>query len=226
MTIGGQIKQKREEKQLSQEELAEQIGVSRQAVSKWEGDLSVPTGANRRALCQILSLDLPESEGPSHRRGTRWVAGWLLAAALCTALLCSLVQISRLQQALDGASAREAPAILSIRFYNRLQEEVLPEALWYNAAEIESILIQWTGDVSPDTVSMFFTPSGSETIEQMELLSVKAPADGEHALLLSATPLHQAQLMGHLHFELHFGGNHTLVTDELYHVFFDPELLA
>ena len=58
MTLGEQIKQKREEKNLSQEELAEQIGVSRQAVSKWESDLSVPTGANRRLLNQVLPLDM------------------------------------------------------------------------------------------------------------------------------------------------------------------------
>ena len=58
MTLGEQIKLKREEKNLSQEELAGRIGVSRQAVSKWESDLSVPTGANRRLLNQVLPLDM------------------------------------------------------------------------------------------------------------------------------------------------------------------------
>ena len=71
---------------------------------------------------------------------------------------------------------------------------------------------------------MFFTPAGSETIEQTELLSVKAPSDGESALLLSAAPLHQEHLMGHLYFELRFDGAYTLVTDDLYNVLFDPEL--
>ena len=36
MTLGEQIKNSREKKNLSQEELAFQLGVSRQAVSKWE----------------------------------------------------------------------------------------------------------------------------------------------------------------------------------------------
>ena len=50
MTLGEQIKLKREEKNLSQEELAGRIGVSRQALSKWASDLSVPPGANTRLL--------------------------------------------------------------------------------------------------------------------------------------------------------------------------------
>ena len=40
MTYGERIRQGREAKGLTQEELAEAVGVSRQAVSKWEGDLS------------------------------------------------------------------------------------------------------------------------------------------------------------------------------------------
>lgn len=36
MTLGENIKKRREELKLSQEYVAEQLGVSRQAVSKWE----------------------------------------------------------------------------------------------------------------------------------------------------------------------------------------------
>ncbi len=42
MTLGEKIKELRKARGLSQEELAEQINVSRQAVSKWELDLSLP----------------------------------------------------------------------------------------------------------------------------------------------------------------------------------------
>lgn len=38
MTLGEQIKEARERKNYSQEELAEMCGVSRQAVSKWENN--------------------------------------------------------------------------------------------------------------------------------------------------------------------------------------------
>lgn len=41
-TIGGRISALRKRDGLTQEELAAQMGVSPQAVSKWENDLSVP----------------------------------------------------------------------------------------------------------------------------------------------------------------------------------------
>ena len=40
MTYGERIRREREAKGLTQEELAEAVGVSRQAVSKWEGEVS------------------------------------------------------------------------------------------------------------------------------------------------------------------------------------------
>ena len=43
---------------MSQEALAERLGVSRQAVSKWEMGTSVPSPENRRALSEILGTDL------------------------------------------------------------------------------------------------------------------------------------------------------------------------
>ena len=45
---------------LSQEQLAERIGVSRQAVSKWEGGLSVPELDNLRSLSECFHITLDE----------------------------------------------------------------------------------------------------------------------------------------------------------------------
>lgn len=56
-TLGEKIKAKREAQNLSQEELAEKLHISRQSVSKWETDLSTPTGKNRRLLNEILELN-------------------------------------------------------------------------------------------------------------------------------------------------------------------------
>ncbi len=58
MTLGEEIKQAREEKNLSQEDLAEQLGVSRQAVSKWENGIAFPQGINRDMLNKILELKM------------------------------------------------------------------------------------------------------------------------------------------------------------------------
>ncbi len=220
MTLGEQIKHNREGRNLSQEELAERIGVSRQAVSKWESDRAVPTGTNRRTLCQVLDLDLPESDAPKAARRGRLlcIAGWGAAAILLAALLWRGVWFHRVIQMPAAADA----SLLSIHFYDEKQDEVFPEALWYNAAQMESILIQWTG-CTPEAVKMFYTPSGTETMEKTELLAIKAPADGEMALLLSARPLKKEALSGHVYFELDFGGGHIVTTDDLYNVFYNPD---
>lgn len=222
MTLGEQIKKRREMENLSQEELAERLGVSRQAVSKWEGDLSIPTGSNKRLLCELLSLDLPEAAQAPKYLKKMCIAGWGFTAALL--MILALGWFGTGKQAVASPPPLE-PALNSVRFYDEQQNEVLPEALWYNFAGINSILLQWSGG-TPKTVKMFFTPAGSETVEETELMEVKTPMDGETALLLSAGPLHREDLSGHLYFELDFGGGEVVVTDSLYNGFFDPVLLA
>ena len=56
MTYGTRIKQAREDLRLTQEQLAEQLDVSRQAVSKWEADLSRPTREKLDRLSDILDI--------------------------------------------------------------------------------------------------------------------------------------------------------------------------
>ncbi|MBD5161659.1 MAG: helix-turn-helix transcriptional regulator [Oscillibacter sp.] len=56
MTYGTRIKQAREECHLTQEQLAEELDISRQAVSKWEADLSKPTREKLDRLSEILDI--------------------------------------------------------------------------------------------------------------------------------------------------------------------------
>ena len=56
MTYGTRIKQAREDLRLTQEQLAEQLDVSRQAVSKWEADLSRPPREKLDRLSDILDI--------------------------------------------------------------------------------------------------------------------------------------------------------------------------
>ncbi len=48
---------------LSQERLAEQIGVSRQAISKWEGGLSTPELDKLKALSEYFNITVDELVG-------------------------------------------------------------------------------------------------------------------------------------------------------------------
>lgn len=58
MSIGRNLKNLRKSIGFSQELLAEKIGVSRQAVSKWETDVTIPSTANLMKLADIFDVDL------------------------------------------------------------------------------------------------------------------------------------------------------------------------
>ena len=227
MTLGEQIRAAREGKNLSQEELAEYMGVSRQAVSKWENNTAVPHGANLERLAEFLGLELPRAEAsPKKHNVFAWI-GWGLAAVLLIFIVVTWIyqkepvqDNSNMDPAAPQENANMEPALQSIRFYNEKQEEVFPEANWYNTAEIESILIQWTGDTPLARVRMFCTPTGTQTSELTELLETKDFGDSGNAVLLSADSLHRDSLLGHLHFELYFDGDDT-VTSDTYNVIYD-----
>ena len=170
MDLREEIRRRREERHLSQEELAEAVGVSRQAVSKWESGAAQPTGANRRALLQALDL----REEPA------------------------------------------GPRLQSVRFYDAAMQEVLPEANWYDADRAVCLLVQWEGG-TPATVQLVFTPAGSETAGEAQILAAALPLDGEHAALLSAAGLRESGA-GHLQILLDFGAEGIVRSEGAYNV--------
>lgn len=58
MTIGNRISTSRKQLKYSQEYVAEQLGVSRQAVSKWEKDISKPDTDNVIRLAELLNTNV------------------------------------------------------------------------------------------------------------------------------------------------------------------------
>ena len=58
MTLGQKIAQKRKELGLSQEALGEQLGVSRQAIYKWESNATLPEIEKLIALSRIFSVSV------------------------------------------------------------------------------------------------------------------------------------------------------------------------
>lgn len=111
MTLGETILTLRKQKKLSQEDVGAILGVSRQAVSKWETDQSLPDTGNLLALADLLEVSVeeltgrgsdgpasppapapPEPEGetpPAPRRRLPVLAVLLAAAALALLLLFS-----------------------------------------------------------------------------------------------------------------------------------------
>ena len=59
-SLGEAIKERRTALQMTQEFVAEQLGVSRQAVSKWENGTSDPSTPNLFALARLFGISVEE----------------------------------------------------------------------------------------------------------------------------------------------------------------------
>ena len=60
MTLGQRISLYRKKLNISQEELGARLGVSRQAVSKWESGASDPSTSNLLALARLYGISAEE----------------------------------------------------------------------------------------------------------------------------------------------------------------------
>lgn len=98
MTLGQRIQQHRKAKQLSQEALGEAMGVSRQAISKWESDATIPELDKLIALSRLFDIpvgqllgteEAPAVQPPEPKKDLtrRWLAG---LTAVCVLLTCAL----------------------------------------------------------------------------------------------------------------------------------------
>lgn len=63
MTIGQRINYYRKKFNLSQEALGEQLNVSRQAVYKWEADISLPDSNNLIELSRLFEISIGDLIG-------------------------------------------------------------------------------------------------------------------------------------------------------------------
>ena len=63
--LSGRIKELRKQAKISQETLAEKVGVSRQTVTKWETDRGEPGIANLIQLADVFSISVDELLGHS-----------------------------------------------------------------------------------------------------------------------------------------------------------------
>ena len=70
MTVGERLRECRFRQGLSQEKVAELLGVSRQAVTKWESGKSLPSSENMLALASLygVSLDSWTAQAPKKSR--------------------------------------------------------------------------------------------------------------------------------------------------------------
>ncbi|MDD6160773.1 MAG: helix-turn-helix domain-containing protein [Oscillospiraceae bacterium] len=110
MTIGQRIAQKRKELGLSQEGLGEQLGVSRQAIYKWESDAALPEVEKLITLSRIFSVSVGWLLGVEEDAPSQGQSGELTEA-----------QLQMVKEIVDGyLAARPEPAPPKPRLRSRL----------------------------------------------------------------------------------------------------------
>ncbi len=95
MTLGQRIQELRKQHNLSQEALGEKLGVSRQAISRWEMDGAVPEVDKLIAMSKLFGVSLDELLGlskPARPQVRQWPRRKLVSAAglIVILLLCAL----------------------------------------------------------------------------------------------------------------------------------------
>lgn len=110
MKTGQRIQNLRREKGFSQEEVAEALGVSRQAVSKWENGISCPDTENLIALASLLGTDVSvlvsetakqpaaDNEEDLRKKSFPWVKILLALSVIIAVLFFSLWQTERIRE--------------------------------------------------------------------------------------------------------------------------------
>lgn len=138
MTTGEKIAALRKEQGMSQEALGEKLGLSRQAVSKWEADQAVPTMDNLMELSKLFGVPVdtllrpdaelmpkaedsdeswPGAENQPVRNGNRkWkIAAIAAAGLLCVSVVCSAVSLWRviaMQKQIDTLRMQSGPSTI------------------------------------------------------------------------------------------------------------------
>lgn len=145
MKLNEQISQLRKERKMSQEELSESIGISRQAISKWETGQSNPDTENLIRLAEIFQVDVntlirenaEETDLSSQhipKPGVPVAIVWLLSILLIIAIGASILFACLWQQQVQFRIAAEttSPNTETVTtgydyielYFGQLQEEI------------------------------------------------------------------------------------------------------
>lgn len=134
MALGENIRKRREELRLSQGYVAEQLGVSRQAVSKWETGQSEPTAGNLVQLAEVFGIGLSELVEPQRDSGQQSPSGEERAGKKPNLILRgNLVRIA--------ITAQAAFLFTCTSMIYQFQHADLPEKNLYRGAVIFSLVM-------------------------------------------------------------------------------------
>lgn len=113
-SLGALIAEARRKKGMTQLELAEKMGVTDKAVSKWERDLSCPDVNSLPQLAEVLGLSIEELlQGKNEKQPADSKVGELLDTILKAIALAMGVAVAALS-ALDALSSAQALPLLGL----------------------------------------------------------------------------------------------------------------
>ena len=137
---GEKIKAKRKTMGLSQEDLAEKLGVTRQAVSKWETDQARPTMTNLRELAEVFSVDMAYfiGEDDSKKEPSPLSSSFISILAYAIGLFFFLVYYFVLADALFHKSSTSA-ALMPLTLYFILATVAFPQAYKYAGDRLDHL---------------------------------------------------------------------------------------
>lgn len=220
MNKADQIREAREQAGMTQETLAERLGVSRQAVSKWEMGNAEPSLENLSALAEILGVEFTDRELPANVKNS-WKPLSLLLGCLLLAALAALGAVLRpWDTPSDTGVETNLPSIASIAFFTRDGTPLRPDLgdgwlLFEPETQVLMAVSFQDSKAAPVlAVSAFITPTGTETFDERQQLAVQAVDSGRSIALLPLDMSPEIMTMGHLDVMLECGGGQA-VTDTL-----------
>lgn len=192
MTLGQRIQAHRNRLGLSQEGLGDKLGVSRQAVSKWEADGAVPDTDKLIALSklfgitlnQLLQVEEPAKGGRPKRRGLKIAAG-LLAAAVAIAggagiwrLTAQVAALTEQVAALEAASEELDPkAMVAGWEFNVLD--------WNEAGMAVRFQVTTARYDPEEELEVFFLTNGKYGISQRKDAEMEPNANGVYTAVMN-----------------------------------------
>ncbi len=197
MTVGQRIAQKRKELGLSQEGLGDQLGVSRQAIYKWESDASLPEIEKLVALSRIFSVSvgwlLGEEEHPGAQTAELTEAQLKMAQEIAERYLAAQKppepkRRSRLPLVLMGLVAVVLAATVFANLFSRLEEVSRDYGSLQNAiANVSSSVNGQIGSIERRVEEILKAQNSLTASYSAQFLSAD-PGEGTATFTLEAVP--------------------------------------
>jgi len=187
MTLGQRIQEGRAALGLSQEGLGEKLGVSRQAVSKWEADAAVPDIDKLIALSKLFGVSLngllqaeepqpaapaPPADSPARKRRRKWAL--IAAAVIFAAMAIDLFAVNFTLQRLSRQMAA-------------MEEELNPTALDPEKELVYDFAYSYGQSQLPDRMTYDFRLTPAQRPQGLTVTYLIAAGDGAAPQELPAT---------------------------------------